>query len=440
MRQAANFHGLPEVRSVLFPPPNIGAQTADEVRKHAKALFDKVVGELMRSMAAAKGAAKKRADPRKIVCTGDFDELSEFFLENRWTEGLPIVPPTIKAVEAMLKFTDRNPHEVVGVLRPGKCEATVWKIAVNGVMAGCRPEYMPILIAIIEAESEPDSGIEGFNSTSGQFPLIIVSGPITRELGFNHGQGMVKGNRQANIAISRFFSLCLINIACLRLGETDMTTFDRNFYPVIVESDESPWGPVSVDLGFAQDCNVVTVQSAATLGYSFLTEGEADSHLRIVAQEVARDLGNFDFIIHPMLGPATTPAILLSPLVATVIARAGYSKQDVRNYLFEKSRIPAHQIEEFMRRRALLPDIDPNDITLCEMARQGRLPKVFCENEDPDRMIPVVQNADEFMILVTGIPNRNRSRIMRQGGAHGKRFSKEIKLPANWSQLFRGRS
>jgi hypothetical protein len=338
-----------------------------------------------------------------------------------------------------LKFTDRKPDEVVGVLRPGRCEATVWKIAVNGVMAGCRPEYMPVLIALTEALADPRSGIEGFNSTSGQFPVIVINGPIVKELEFNYGHGMMRSRRQANMTVSRFLSLCLINIARLRLGETDMTTFDRNYQPAIAEAeDESPWEPLAVTLGFKPGTNVVTVQSAAMLGYSFLSEGDAASHLRIMAQEVARDLGNSHYLIHPTLGPVTSPAILIGPHVANIIAKAGFSKQDVKQYLFERARVPAHQLEEFMQRHALLPDIDASDITFCEMVKQGRLAQLFCESNDPDRLVPVVQNPDEFLIVVTGLPDRNRSRILRQGGAHGRRTSKEIRLPADWARL-RGR-
>ena len=415
-------------------------QSPEQVTGHAKNLVDKVIGALTTLPSAGNAAAKSsKATPRDIVFKGDLNEINEFFLQNRWTEGLPIVPPTIAAVEEMLKYTDRDPDEVVGVLRPGRCEATVWKIAANGVMAGCRPEYMPILVALIEAASDPKSGIEGFNSTSGQIPIVILNGPLFKELNFNHGQGMVRGWRQGNISVSRFYSLCLINIARLRLGESDMTVFDRNYYPAIVEAeDDSPWEPLSETLGFKKGSNVVTIQGAAALGYCLLSEGDAESHLRILAQEVARDIGNSHYLIHPMLGPVTSHLICIGPQVASIIAAAGYSKQDVKQYLYDYARVPAHQLEEFMVRHALVPDIDPKDITFCVMVNRGMLPRHFCESEenaDPNRLVPVVQNPGEFLIVVTGFPNRNRSRILRQGGQHGRRTSREIRLPPNWQQL-----
>ena len=439
-RLGAKFRGLADARLLLFPPPNIAGQTPAQVTEHTQTLVDKLIGELTKPITRGEPASitSAKANPRDVAFRGNIDELNEFFHENRWTEGLPIVPPTIAAVEAMLRFTDRDPDDVVGVLRPGWCEATVWKIAVNGVMAGCRPEYLPILLAIIEAVAAPDAGIEGFNSTSGQIPLIVLNGPIIRELDFNHGQGMVRARRQANMAVSRFLSLCLINIARLRLGETDMSVFDRNYIPVVAEAeDESPWEPLSVDLGFKPGSNVVTVQSAAMLGYSFESWGNVDNHLRIIAQQVARDLGNSHYMVHPTLGPATTPAICISPEIASILAKGGYSKQDVKQYLFDHARVPAHQLEEFLQRLALLPTTRPEDSTLCEMVRLGRLPKALGESEDPNRLVPVVRFPDEFMIVVTGLPTRNRTRILRQGGAHGVRSSKEIGLPANWRQLLK---
>jgi hypothetical protein len=442
VRLASRFRGLADARLVMFPPPNISVQTPEQVRGHATKLVDEVIAQLGRDTARADTESRRAsADPREIVFRGDLVQVNDFFHENRWSEGLPVIPPTIAAVEEMLRFTDRAPDDVVGVLRPGRCEATVWKVAVNGVMAGCRPEYMPILLALIETEADPKSGIEGFNSTSGQFPTIIINGPIVRELQFNHGQGMMRARRQANMAISRFLALSFINIARLRLGETDMTTFDRNYQPVIAEAeDESPWEPQSVDRGFKRGANVVTVQSAAMLGYSFLTEGDALSHLRIMAQEVARDLGNSHYLVHPGLGPSTSPAILIAPQVANIIAKAGYSKADVKQYLFEHARVPARQLEQFMQRHALLPDIEAEEITFREMVRRGRLPALFCESDDPERLVPVVQHPDEFTIVVTGLPTRNRSRILRQGGSHGRRTSREIRLPSNWEALLHAAS
>ena len=115
---------------------------------------------------------------RDIVFTGTFEEVNEYFLRNQWSDGLPVVPPTMEKIEEFLKFTDRSPDEVLGIMHPSLAAATVWNVAVNGVMAGCRPEYMPVLLAIAEVMADPEYGFKHGGSTPGWEALIIVNGPI----------------------------------------------------------------------------------------------------------------------------------------------------------------------------------------------------------------------------------------------------------------------
>src|SRR5207247_10499552 len=117
------------------------------------------------------------------------DEVSRFFYENDWSDGLPIVPPTPERVAEFLRWTDLSYETELGVLLPDQRRATVWNVAVNGVMAGCRPEYMPILVALIEAMADPRYGVEHSGNTPGAETLIILNGPLIKELGFNFEQG-----------------------------------------------------------------------------------------------------------------------------------------------------------------------------------------------------------------------------------------------------------
>src|SRR5690606_29173975 len=129
---------------------------------------------------------------------------NDYFQERVWSDGLPIVPPTVEYVSSFLQFTDRAAEEVIGLLPPARLPATVWKIAVNGAMAGCRPEYMPNLIAIAEAIADPAFGLENVGSTVGLTPVIILNGPVIRQLGFNAGQGVMRPQARANVTVSRF--------------------------------------------------------------------------------------------------------------------------------------------------------------------------------------------------------------------------------------------
>jgi hypothetical protein len=289
-------------------------------------------------------------------------------------------------------------------------------------MAGCRPEYMPILVALMEAIAEPRFGLEHAGSTVGWSPLIVLNGPIARELGFHSGQGVLRPQHQANISVSRFLRLAMMNIAGFRVGETDLATFGRNYYPVVAEAEESsPWAPMCTDLGFAAGDNVVTVQSADTISHSFLSEGDAREHLRLIAQEMARELGGSMAVPMERFGGEISPVVGLTPLVAGIIAAEGFSKADVKRHLFEHALIPAYQFDERLRRHELGLDLN-------EAVKRGTLTARWA-GEDPQRLVPVVHKPEEIQIVVCGSPNRNRSFIAAQFGNQGLRVSKAIKLP-----------
>ncbi|MCB2059913.1 MAG: hypothetical protein KDE21_05360, partial [Novosphingobium sp.] len=136
-----------------------GAQTNEEIREFARAVTaEQVIDNLLTQPEQAE--FPEEPSPRDIVFRGTFEEVSAFFYEQEWSDGLPIVPPTIEKVEEFLGFTDRDPDEILGIALPESRAVTVWATAVNGVMAGCRPEYMPVLVALAEAMVDPIYGVE----------------------------------------------------------------------------------------------------------------------------------------------------------------------------------------------------------------------------------------------------------------------------------------
>ncbi len=432
-RLVARAEGLAHIRMVELPPPNIAVQNPEELRECAEKVVDEVIAALSKPAdgAVVESGRSATGRPESIIFSGDLEAVNEHFLKNVWCDGLPVIPPTVAKVEAMLRYTDRKRDEVIGILAPRRLTATVWKIAVNGVMAGCRPEYMPVLIALIEAIADERFGVQQVGSTVGWTPLIILNGPIAKELGFNSGQGVLRPQTQANITVSRFLRLALVNIAGYRVGETDMATFGRNYYPVIAEAeDTSPWLPFSVDRGFASGENVITVQSADSTSHSFLSEGHGEDHLRVIAHEFGRELGGQMFVPMEHFGGEVTPIIGLTPLIAGIIARDGYSKDDVRRYVFEHATVSAREADVNLNRHQL-------GLNLHESVRVGRLPAVFAQSDDPDRRVPVVHRPEEINIVVTGSPDRNRSFIAAQFGHQGFRVSKAVKIPANWAYLLK---
>src|SRR5262249_7443189 len=156
-------------------------------------------------------------------------------------DGLPVIPPTVDRVKAFLGCTDRSASEVLGVLAPEKREATVMNVAVNGVMAGCRPEDMPILLAVVECITDPAFRMEDAGSTPGWEPLVVVSGPLVRALDFNSGTGVMRVGRQANASVGRFVRMYMRNVAGLRAppGVTDQAGFGANFNMALAENEDA---------------------------------------------------------------------------------------------------------------------------------------------------------------------------------------------------------
>ncbi len=429
-RLVARAGGLPAIRLLEYPPPNIGAQTRDELHVSSLPLVDELVSLLTHSSTGELAGNKPATSaPRAIVFKGSLQEVNDYFHEHVWSDGLPIIPPTLDYVDAFLSCTDRSPEEVIGLLPPTRLPATVWKVAVNGVMAGCRPEYMPVLLAIAEAVADPAFGIEHTGSTVGMTPLIILNGPIIKQLGFNSGQGVLRPQARPNITVSRFLRLLMVNIAGYRLGEADMATFGRNYYPVLAEAeDESPWPPLSVDRGFAPGTNLITVQSADAITHSFLTDGPAENHLRVIARELARELGGNLLVAMERFGGRIAPVLGLTPLVAGILAKEGYSKDDVKRWVYDRALIPAKQFDEQLAR------IEAG-YNLHESVKRGKLAARFALSQDPNRLVPVLHKPEELQIVVCGAPNRNRSFIAGQFGKYGWDVSKEIRRPRTWTSI-----
>ena len=422
--------GLPAMRLLEYPLPNIGVQKREELYVSSLPLVDELVSLLTHSPPDAETNNKTTpASPRAIVFKGTLLEVNDHFQERVWSDGLPIIPPTLECVDAFLSFTDRPPGEVIGLLPPTRLPATVWKVAVNGAIAGCRPEYMPVLLAIAEAVADPVFGIENVGSTSGMTPLIILNGSIIKQLNFNSGQGVLRPQARANITVSRFLRLLMVNIAGYRLGEADMATFGRNYYPVLAEAEEqSPWQPLSVDRGFTVGTNIVTVLAADSITHSFLTDGPAENHLRVIAREIARELGGNLLVAMERFGGRIAPVLGLTPLVAGILAKAGYSKDDVKQWIYERALIPAKQFDEQLARIE-------SGYNLRESVKRGKLAEHFALSDDPERLVPVLHGPEELQIVVCGAPNRNRSFIAGQFGKYGWDVSKEIRLPNTWNRI-----
>lgn len=400
----------------------------------ARNIEEVLVDQIVQQLTAAQAQAQTQndgnePDDREIVFSGSFEEVNQHFQHQQWSDGLPIVPPTIDKIEAFLHHTDRAPNEVLGVMHPSQAEASIWKIAVNGVMAGCRPEYMPVLVAIVEAMCDPAYGMKHGGSTPGWEAMIIVNGPIRQQLGFDDKQGAQRPGNQANTSIGRFYRLFARNVPRFLPGTTDMATFGQMFRAVVAENDEAcaaiGWEPLHVSRGFKPEDSVVTITSVRTASDPFSTAGDsAERHLDLIVDWVKRMIEPYQ----SSRGYVESHVLLLTPVIAAILAKAGYSKRDVSEYLKQHATVPARYYEWHM----MLADHHTPGTTLAGLVDKGELPAAWRVSDDPERPVPLLLPQSQWLIVVAGDPLRNRSSIYRQNFKQGYATSKKIELPKNW--------
>jgi hypothetical protein len=269
------------------------------------------------------------------------DEMEAAF-DRGWTDGLPVVPPTERRVLAMLQGTSRKPDEVVAVVPPDLIECTVEKVAVNAVMAGCRPEYLPVVLAAVEAACTEQFNMHGLLATTMPAgPVIIVNGPIRRAIGMNSGGNVFGQGNRANATIGRALQLVIRNVGGGRPGEVDRAAFGnpgKLSFCFAEDEEGSPWGPLSADLGAEAGASTVTL---------FPGEGP-----RIIVDQLSREpeslarsyAANLRTLIHPKLVMAFDCVLAIGPEHARVFSEAGWSKEQLTARLHELLMIPTAEL------------------------------------------------------------------------------------------------
>jgi hypothetical protein len=429
--------GLPGLPTALVPG-HVDVQTAEELRRNVAAVtVDAVIRNLTEAPPRA-GAAVVEPAPADIVFEGDLDEVNRFFYENDWSDGLPIVPPTPERVREFLRFADRPGETELGVLLPDRRRATVWNVAVNGVMAGCRPEYMPILVALVEAMADPRYGVEHSGNTPGAETLIILNGPLIKELGFNYEQGAMRDGIQANTTIGRFWRLYLRNVAGFLHHRTDKGTFGNTWRVVLAENEDAlrriGWTTIAEDEGVAGG-SAVTISRYTGGGVIASVFGNSpEQMLPYLADSITRKVGwELMFTVGMGVG-SQRPLLLLSPILAETLAKGGLDKAALKGRLFELVRIPARQFERYVGEWT---NLVPGRPSLAALVKAGQIPEVFALSEDPERLVPIVCRAEDLMIAVSGDPLRTNAYAFAHNGILGYPTTKAIRLPAGWAQLLR---
>ena len=268
----------------------------------------------------------------------------QFMLENGWSDGLPVIPPTSERVRAMLDYAQRDAHELVGYINPDAGSATVEKIAVNAVMAGCLPEYMPILIAAIKAITEPSFNIHGLQTTTNPVsPLMIINGPVRNLVGLNSGRGTLGPGHRANATVGRAIRLLLLNVGGAKPWSTDMAVHGSpgKYISCMGENEEeSVWQPLHVERGFSPGESTVTMVGTQGFSNCLTFYKEPKSFLTMIASAMA-DISDNNYLL-----AAGNPLVILTPGHAQIFSNHGYTKQQVKQELFELCKVPLKNFPE----------------------------------------------------------------------------------------------
>jgi len=435
------FLGQAAATSVGLGMPNLpvativghpGAQNVEEIHANVMAV---TASEVIANLTVQPDVIVLETEPgsRDIVFSGSWEDVNDHFWRKEWSDGLPIVPPTMAKIEEFLSFTPRKPNETLGIVLPASRAVTIWSIAVNGVMAGCRPEYMPVLVALGEAMADPIYGVEHSGNTPGADTLIVLNGPIIKELGFNFEQGAMRDGFRANTSVGRFWRLALRNIAGFLPHKTDKGTFGNTWRVVLAENEDAlariGWPSNAADMGFATGDNTVTI-TRMTGGdvMPSVTGSTPELLLPYLADGVAKETGwEISFTVGGLTHGTLRPALVISPILAETIAKAGWSKDRVKQYLYDHARMPAWRCEVLMEKWT-----EFKITSLRHQVNLGKLPRAFAESDDPNRMVPIVLHPDDFMVLVSGDPLRTNAYAFAHNGYLGFPVAKKIALPEGW--------
>ena len=426
----ASISGVQDLRPVVYPGA-IHVHSEAEIRENIeKTVLDKIIEawtKPAKSLPAGAGKPKPRKKLDEIICSGTLEEVNEFFHKKNWTDGLPIIPPALEKVEEYLRYTDLAPDEEIATLPIANLVATPRNIAVNAVMAGCPPQFTPLLIAAVEAIAEPEYNLMNIGSTMGQMPWLLVNGPIVKQLGIESGVGLA--SRGPNPAIGRAFRLILINIAGYRPGETAMGSFGYLSPFVFAENDDAcdeiGWKPYHVEQGFSRNASTVTPRVTSIWGFKSENPlgSEAEPLLQLVCDNQVKAIP-LEFALS--YGPHHMSTVLLTPPIARVIAQSGYSKRQVAEYVWENAKVLRRDAIVMPARLGVRP-------TMPDQTHMFKLPEKY--DVGPDEMIPLLACAspDVIDVVVCGDPSRNK--IMNLWAIYSRPVTKEIKLPADWEKL-----
>lgn len=404
----ASIQGIPGVRIV---PETIPCECSikEQIEAGVDTIMNDIVAALTEPLTAKEETPKPMVveKPPRILFKGTLEEVQKYFYRRGWTDGLPVIPPTDEAIAEMLNGTDLPPDQVIGRLEPRLGKATVEKIAINAVMAGALPTYMPVLIAAVHALADPKSGFGGWSVSTGSWaPFWVINGPVRNDLRVNSSSGALSPDNIANAAIGRAMRLIIKNLGGARKGIEDMGVMGNpgKYTLVIAENEEeSPWEKFHVEQGYDKEDSTISL-TAPNSYWQMMPYGTDDiGILRAVAYNIPPTLGG-------------VLCLILNPTHARYLASKGWTKNDVVSFISEHARVPLYHSSRYYGNRPIQTGPESNILLM-----------------NPEDSISVVSTKGSFRILVAGGAG-NIMGILAGAPFHTWTM-KKIQLPAGWDKL-----
>ncbi len=392
--------GHPELPLAVIPHP-FGLRTRAEVTALAAQCVDEVARLLCEAGADAesgKAQATARAKRAQLVDAPlDTDGFNMLCMERQWGDGLPVIAPTPEKVAAMLRHTKRAPDEIVARIAPAYGAATVEYIAINAVMAGCYPEYLPVLIAAAEAMGDPALNLQSMQATTNPAAVgLILNGPLAQRLKVNSGGNCLGPGTWANATLGRAVRLILQNIGGGLPGDMDKSTHGQpaKFTLCCAENEAAnPWEPLHVERGYAPEDSTITLIGALGTWNMNTHAKDAPDLLRVIADTMTYPTGS-DYV------NGGAPWLMLCPEHAHILKQAGLSKADVKRQLWELSKLAATRLSA-------------KDLGRVQADRRAELGEIVRET-----MLPISVKPEDITIVVAGGTGTHSVYLPASGRVH----------------------
>jgi hypothetical protein len=408
---AASSQGMPSLRVIGTSVP-CESSVVKDVNAGIDKAFDAIVEALTKPLTAAEKSPKK--EPLKLAripFKGTLEEVNRFYYRRGWADGLPIIPPTEQAVAEMLTGTDLPPDHIVCELLPRKGKATVEKIAVNAVMAGALPTYMPVIIAGLKILADDTSGYGTWGVSTGSWsPFWIINGPIRKDLRINSGTGALSPGDIANATIGRAMQLIIQNIGGARKGIEDMGVLGNpgKYSLVIAENEEeSPWEPLHVENGYKKEESTLRVHAPNTYAQIWPLASDDEGILRSIVYNV-------------MPGRSGGFSLILTPPHARTLASHGWAKKDIKEFIAEYARTTADRLGTFWGTSSPVEGA---------WLHKNRIPMRATDE------VPLVKDPETITIIVGGGPGAFIGMLSPSVLFLAGKMMEKITLPANWDKL-----